>query len=403
MFDQHSDDVIGLDNYRDNKAAVEYDTNEFTLFPNQEVSRTLVYDLKFEEASIVSRGFLSLKFNGEETTVNYSATNKITNLDIYTALSNFRSIGFGNVSVLGTFLDGFTISFFNNYSDRADKSFEVTSSLYSSADSINPKKAILSSSYSNNFSNEVAKINQYDSHLIDLAIDRLKPVNSYGNYSTAGSIYTNQIISKIFASSSYHEVVYHVTGNNDIEWPAVDKTNWIESGTEKEAPRVKNDLQYHYQGFHSPVKTIAYGDNAIADGQYTTSFSHIANTAQYTSEHRGDFNKVFVDTFVTVPYLQNRSGSVSKAVDALTDFAQPLDVTSRSDAYDTNYINGIYPVNDDLHSIISKVNNFTGNKTFWASSEDTDGSEYLELDFGGPRAVNFIAFEISKSLYSWIN
>jgi hypothetical protein len=398
MFDQHSDDVIGLESYRSNQSFRNYDANEFTFVPNQEISRIIYKKVNFKILNPVDSGSIVISFNGEEATVLLNSTSKtITALDLYTVISNFKSVGSGNVSVKGSLSSGFEIKFFNNYSDRADTSFKIVSKLYTQMDKTNPIEVFITDYQFTNPSDEVSGINQYDRYLINEVIERIKPVNSYGTYSTGESNYQNQIYSKVSSSSAYHEVINYVTGSNSIQWPPVNKTNWIESEIEKVASKTQNASSQHYRCFHSPIKIAAYNDEALNDASYLSNFSTIASNDGYLSEHAGPFNKIFADTFRNVPFLQNVSNSeIKKANLALADFAQPLDVTSRSEEYDTSYVNDLYPITDDLYPIIQNNSTYSGQYKFWASNEKTSGSEYLEVDLGSPKAINFMTAQIFK-------
>jgi len=396
MFDQHSDDVIGLDNYHTNKSYKNYDLNEFTLIPNQEISRIIYKKISFKNSAPISTGSIIIHFNGESQEI-FLKNGTITSLDFYNAMIKFTSIGAGNVSVKGSLISGFEIKFFNNYSDRADQSFNVISKLFTALDTKNSIEVDIENYQFNNPSDEIAGINQYDRHLIDEAIDRIKPVNSYGSYTVGESNYQNQIVSKVSSSSAYYEVIDHVTGSNRIAWPSVSKTNWIKSDVEQMAPKVQGASKQHYRSFHTPIQVAAYTENALNDSSYLSNFSAIATNDGYSSQHIGPFNKAFADAFINVPFLQKvDANTIHTAKDCLADFAEPLDVTSRSDEYNASYINDLYPVTDDLHSIIQNNNTYTNSYKFWASGERTSGSEYLEIDFGSPKAINFIAMQIFK-------
>jgi hypothetical protein len=68
---------------------------------------------------------------------------------------------------------------------------------------------------------------------------------------------------------------------------AGDSTHWIETDVEKQAPRIKDDRQHHYVGFHDITAVTAYTDLAQFDPNYEADQSILAN---YPSEHGGPYS-----------------------------------------------------------------------------------------------------------------
>jgi hypothetical protein len=396
MFDQHSDEVIGLENLRGNKTVKINDSSEFILIPNQEVSRTLIKHIKFEDADLIVKGFIKLSFGSKAITITYRQTDSefypkgITALDLQNALSWLSSVGKGNVTVKGNIIDGFEIKLFNNYSDQFSKSFAITSLLkykLSSADrdqtaiSYPDSKITISETWARESFNEIVSINQYDANLISSAVDKIKPFDSYGTYYSGQSVYQNHPINTVSASSSYYEVTRHITGNNSIAWPEPVNGHWIESGIEKQAPKVQNQLKQHYQGFHQPLDVVAYSN----DDPTNNSFK------------QGNFDPNFKEVFRDVSYVyKQNNNSEYLPTWALADFPEVINIDSKSEKYNLSYFNSVYPATSQITSIVSNIGKYTSSEQFWASNESTNGSESLEIDLGAVKAVNFISFETFK-------
>lgn len=401
MFDQHSDEVIGLESFRSEKYSKIYNANEITLIPNQEKSQTLIKKITFANSEgvgvhfeTISSGYITIKLAGEVAEINWDITTGITSFDIETALANFNAVGTGNVLVTGDIASGFIVKLFNHYSDIVDQSFDVESQLFDKYNLDIPISATVETSWFNQPSVEVRSLNEYDSKLVDSAVEKLKPVNSYISYGQGQGVYENQEINTVASSSKYFEVIKYVKGSNKIQWPTPNAIYWIEAGIEKESPKVLNDLQQHYKYFHKPVSIISYS-NDVAPLTFPVDPINFNK-----SQHSGFFNKEFADTFSLSDYLQNSKRELSQVdkVDyAIASFPEPLAITSRADQYAASYVNGIYPMTDELLTIVQQTSDYTNKSNFWASVEAVDGSESLEIDLGAPKAVNFVTFQIFKT------
>lgn len=237
----------------------------------------------------------------------------------------------------------------------------------------------------NNVVKETANIESQKQHLLKTAIENIKPVNSI--QTNKPSLSDSTIVnSKASASTSeFYGVTRFVTGNSDIPWPtSIDSQDlynsiyWIESGIEKESVRHQNDFQQHYQGFHIPAKitpsTISYG---TFDRSFTDKFEIIKLANSYATST-----------------ATNGTGYPWKAELALIEHPESLAVTSKNPTTNTDFIQYIYPIEyKDLNNAPSQSYNPT---RFWASEEATSGAEYLEIDLGSTKAVNFIVFEALK-------
>ena len=243
-------------------------------------------------------------------------------------------------------------------------------------------------------------------HNLQKAIDLLRPVNSMPTISSGSGTRTTQSWKSVTATSEYQDVLRFVTGNSSIEWP-VSTTSadgyWVEPGKEKEAPRIRQDIQHNYVGFHDVEKIIAYTDIALEDPtEYKngTTVNYDGSYGAYTSEHVGEFNSSQVAAlpirFGKVDPLQRLTADM-----ALADYAEPLNVTTQIETNSgtinsstKSLINGIYPA--DYTSLQNTPTIKYKDEQFWASLERTAGNDYLEIDLGHPQAVNFITFEITN-------
>ena len=225
----------------------------------------------------------------------------------------------------------------------------------------------------------VREISPEEQHLIKRATDNLKPMNVIQTVQQGSSTVSEVPVKAKLASSEFHQTMRLVTGTPSIPWPKTSDTSgafksvyWIESGVEKEAPRNQNDFQQHYQGFHKP-----------------------SSVSDVSSQAKGQFSPHFIKKF---PSLSNALLSISSIndhvwskTDALADYPEHLTITSKNTGTDTGLINYSYPA-DYLHLENVKTLTYSPAK-FWASTEQTSGDEYLEIDLGSEKAVNFLIFE----------
>ena len=334
------------------------------------------------------KGFAAIVSLSVSELTNYSLTSSATPLDVMMTLSSLSNIGTGNLLVTGNFNQGFTIQFINELANKPVGTFKVTSQLVNSkGETITAAVQTLDAD-----TDEGVFISDAEKRALITAVDQIRPTNTYFNYNLGRSKYQNQSVFDSTASSEYYEVIRCVKGSNNIAWPDVDSIYWIEKGKEKEAPRIHNDLQQHYYNFHKPSEIYVYQDNAVADSDYLNSNykDNVVNNTKYISEHAGVFNSSFQKRFnlptnTTIQYAKEN---------ALPVYSEPPLVTTQADYSGIQFINGIYPMGDKLQPIINKITSYTEPGLFWASTERSSGSEYLEIDLGSPKAVNLVSFEI---------
>jgi hypothetical protein len=469
MFDQHSDEVIGLqrmgtvsnDNATDN-------VGEFIIIPNRENSQTVVQTITFDNQNS-TQGYFTLTFNDQTTlngnqgynvgtvtqsgktitgseatftsamiggtititgqdnkitgvdpvnnllTVQNAATiasgtaftitfggltNTATSFDVLTALSNLLNIGIGNITVTGSMYSGFKITFTNALSGLATNLIKINSYLKDAVGNV--VNGTVSMDYIEQPGAEISNISTKERHLIDSALDKIKPVNTLATYKANQSVYQNQVVNNTFANSEYYEVLRYVTGSDKIEWPKTDSVYWIEKGIEKEAPRIYGDMQQHYTNFHTPAGVYGYSSSTLLDSNYSTNIGTALsnNLAKYISMHIGVFNNDFLKTTFNRDVVNKSAGvfTVKDASRALAHFAENPIITTQSDYSGTPFVNGIYPVGDKYQPILKDVLNYKDKDDFWASTERFAGeSDYLEIDFGQPKAINFMSLQVCKS------
>lgn len=210
--------------------------------------------------------------------------------------------------------------------------------------------------------------------LFDHGVEHLKPVNTLYNVDEGTSDHFELDVKSVISSSEFYSVTRFVTGNTSIPWPKTSEIGndynslyWIEAGVEKETPRLANGSQQHFQGFYKPTGVTA---SSFAIGQ---------------------FNAPLTDKY---PMLKNIGDSSQKWTPdgALSFYPEPLRVNHQSNSTNTAFINGLPLEYMQLPNVPSLKSD---QYRFWVSTPQlTNQEDYLEIDFGQTRAVNFIVFEI---------
>jgi len=320
----------------------------------------------------------------------YNLTYNSTSLDVSTVLSSFSNIGTNNVIVSGSIAKGFTVQFINKLANKTIDTIEIESKLVDShGETVNASVNAITLNQ-----DESVFISDAEKRALVTAVDQIRPTNSYPTYNLGRSKFQNQSASSVVSSSDYYEVIRCVTGTEKIAWPSVDSIYWIEKGIEKEAPRVHNDLQQHYHNFHKPSLIYTYGASAVSDSNYTTSgYKDVIKNTANLSQHGGNFNPEFQKRF----NLQNDVDKLYTKELALPTFSEPPLVTTQANYSGIQFINGIYPMGDKLQPVLDQITKYTEPNQFWASTQRSSGSEYLEIDLGSPKAINFLSFETIES------
>lgn len=322
-----------------------------------------------------------------------------TSLDVERALTSLLPIGPGNASVTGSMTSGFTIVFKDKLSNSAIDLITVESTLLDQSGQ--PVSAFVTKTFGDQPAFEISDVSYRERRLIDSAIDKIKPVNTVATYRLNQSFYENEIIKSTYGSSEYYEVVRYVTGNTGVEWPETDSVYWIEKGVEKQAPRIYGDLQQHYYAFHSPENIFAYSQATLSEASYLTNIQTAIsnNLKENMSIFIGQFDQEYINLLFGRNVQNKNLGvfSVKDASRALAQFAEMPVVTTQSDYSGTPIANGVYPVGDKLQPVLESTLSYKAKDDFWASTARIANEiDYLEIDLGQPKAINFLTFDISR-------
>lgn len=231
------------------------------------------------------------------------------------------------------------------------------------------------------------------------AVDVLHPQTSLISIQEGRSTLIRQPVNLIYTDQSYAEVITYVTGSPTVNWPPVDGvTSWIQSSVEHEAPKLSNTYVGQYTNFHNISNVIAYNDQALNDPNYNSpSLAPVQPFyAAYYDTNTGTFNQV---QQLLYPFLAQYQSSALSFQPQYAVAPQPnppimTAVTSQGvgiidDSYPASYLN--------LPGINYQPNN---QGPFWSSAQRTSGTDYLEIDLGSVRPVNFIYFEATNKPYS---
>jgi hypothetical protein len=385
LFDINSDEPKGLE-YIGSTLSL----NEFIVLPRLEVSQSEQQTISVDGSP--TGGTFVLSFQGQITPpITWSTAISVN--DVQAALEGLSSIGAGNVQVSGGpgltgstfFVQPFLITFTGKLAGQNVPQIKVEANYLSGG--VDPTITVETVTGGISAVDEAVEIAPELRHNLQVALDYLRPVNSLPTVAASPGLRTVQPFSSVDSSSNYTEVVRYATGSTAVRWPSVDATHWIEAGLEKAAPRVHDDRQHHYTGFHNVQTTYAYTGEALDDPQY----KDVATVANYNSTHIGSFNRTDELIF---SFLQNwRDPTLVYTPDrVLADYAEPLTVTTQADAHDAVFVNGIYPT--DYISLPGIPTIKYKDEQFWASRERIAGAEVIEVDLGVAQAINFITFEV---------
>lgn len=370
LFDAHSDDRLGLTYYGQTDS-----TEELIILPRHEIPRNEIQKIQIVGGTI--GGSFKLQFFDQTSPPIYFDFDRY---QMQTALEATPGIGIGSVSVSGG--PGPLAPWYVTFTgDLAKKNLPqlvpVENYLYGPEA---PTQAVVTTETGGvEGSTEASVIPRRNFYYLEKALDRLKPATTVPTPGNGVGLQKRQVWQAIQSSSSYHEVLRYVTGQNGVNWPATNDKYWIVANEERQAPRMYNDLQHHYVAFHVPPSVVAYTED------------------EEESSHIGTFNQ---DHTIAVPYLKsaitpNLTYTKLGPDRALPDYNEPILVSAIDKNRDRLFINGIYPTQyKDLKGV--KPIRYK-EEQFWASLERVEGTEYLEIDLGEAHAVNYIYFEtISK-------
>lgn len=214
---------------------------------------------------------------------------------------------------------------------------------------------------------------EYEKRTMDSAMSRIKPADvlvSFDDSESGGRINT---WSKAYASSEFAAAAHFVTGNSSIEWPDGD-LNWIRRGQEVQAPETRD--VHGYQFFHRIQKITASSTQVGRFGQEQQSIFPFLLSY---------FDGYSNDTANSEVFEANRALA---SVDSLT---RGTDIVfAKNSLLPNTMFNHIYP-----DTYINFIETNVPSRQFWSSRAGSAGhEEYLMIDLGEVKAVNFVSFEL---------
>jgi hypothetical protein len=383
LYDQYSDDPLGLTRY-----GVTESTEEMIVLPRRELAQSEIQQITIQNAT---GGFFKLGLNGHDTVdIAWNATRET----VRTVLAALPTIGEGNVETMGGPLPDTPVQvyFKGDMANRDAPQLYVTDSL--TGDGVIIFVETLQGGIE--ALDELGHISPRDQHYLIEALDHLKPLTAIISFKPASGTQTRAVWNNVLGTSHYTEVIRYVTGAVSVPWPDTDHSNryWIEPGLEHEGKRVRSDLQHHYIGFHQVAQSVAYTETALDDAGYSNLGTLLETLIP--NEHLGSYTTYQRNLY---PPLGDYDPSYKARADmAPADYSEPLTVTTQQDEFAGSVINGIYPIEyQDLPGVpLLKYRH----EQFWGSIERDQGDDYLELDLGNTKAVNYISFEATRKPYS---
>jgi len=383
LYDRYADQPLGLENFGKTNS-----TEEFVIVPRREIAQSEIQRISF--TGQVTGGFFNLSFRGKVTTPLQS---NATREDVRLALEAINELGIGNVSTLGGPLPGAAIDvyFQGDLANRDVPTLEVLATLTGQdAGAIieNVRGGIEAVE-------ELASIAPRDQRYLQAALDYVRPVTSVVTYQQAPGIQTRVNWQNIYATTTSAEVIRYVTGKVDVPWPSGDN-HWIEAAVEHEARRSYVAPSHTYAGFHMVSSLLAYTEVDEASLNYAD--LDLFTTEYVPNEHIGPFSSYQTTLFEMLRGIQEPL-PVSRALAAQVE---PLTVTPRSGT-SALYINDRYPI--EYQNLPNVAPQKRQDDQFWASTErpssrESDVVDYIEIDMGDVKPVNFITFEVSRKPYS---
>lgn len=378
FFDQHSDDPLGLPYVGQTRS-----TEEFIIIPRQEISSTEVQRIHVN--GFPDGGTFILSFRGQNSTqIDFDAHY----LEVQAALQGISTVGVGNAEVRGGPIpNDFIVTFKGALADRDVPTLTATSALYEvqATESILCPIVITTEHAGNESVDEVVRISERDKHNLQSALDRIRPVNTIPSYGKAPGTTSRQRWQTVTPSSQYVETRKFVTGAPEIPWPKVSKQFWIEPDKEKSAPSTRR-VRQAYVHYHNVSDIHAYTEAATDDAGY---LSDIRNVDNFTSEHVGAYGPEQSSLFPILRQFANYTDQTFPAEAALENRQSFIRFSDRIDG--TAIFNEGYPL--DYLTLVNRRYR-RQRAPFWSSATAEDGSEYLELDLGSVKAVNYLSFSL---------
>lgn len=385
LYDQHTDDPLGLSRY-----GVTQSTEEMIILPRRELAQSEVQQITI--GGLVTGGSFTIGFNGVDTAaIAWTSGDRET---IRGFLESIPTIGVGNVEIIGGPLPSNPIQIYF----KGDLANRDVPQLYTTNNLIGEGVGILIETLRGGIDavDELGSIPPRDQRYLIEALEHLRPQTAITTYKPASGTQRRVLWNQINGTSNYSEVTRYITGSVGVPWPAASDRYWIEQGIEHEGRRVRGDLQYHYAGFHQVQRAVAYNEATLNDPDYTDLNALV--TDLIPNEHVGPYT--IYQRSLYAPLGGNDTQFQNIADYAMADYAEPLTVTTQQDESvgAGNLINGIYPIEyQDLPGVPPLKYR---HDQFWGSVEREEGDDYLELDLGSAKAVNYISFEATRKPYT---
>lgn len=368
LFDVHSDDPLGLTYYGKTLS-----TEEMIVLPRREVGSSEIQQVYiYGEPNAPNTGSFYFLYNGIYSnlyTYEYDDGGGIDVLNtipwngtrdhVRLALEAIPEIGPGNVDVQGGPGPNlpWAITFTGQLAARDVPELQIIHNLSYSGDLDQPIVAKVVTLYGGREAiDEVVNIPPKDEYTLQSAVDRIRAQTTIMTLGESRGLRERNNWNVAAATSEYTEVVRYVTGASFVKWPAPDPARtylWIESAVEKEAPRVYNDLQYHYMGWHN-IASVESSSN-------------------------------FLSTASTITPDQ-----------ALADYAEPLHVTSATEnpaGQAASFVNGIYPTEYQDLPGVPPVRYAA--EQYWSSLARA-GDEYLTILLPFVSCINYVSMDINR-------
>lgn len=386
LYDQLTDDPLGLSKY-----GVTGSTEEMVIVPRRELPQNEIQTLTIAGTPTGGTFTILAPMGNEAANTTTAIPYEVTAHDIKVRIEALPTIGRGNVVVTGGPLPDLplTITFSGALAHSDVPKLQIATSTLVGT----PTPVITLTETRNGVSSvdEIVNIGPRDKRYLQEALNRIKPVTTVVTYKGGSTLRTGIAWNTIQSSSTLFEVARYVTGQQAVSWPERIGNYWIESSVEHQAPRAKDDEQHAYHGFHNLASVTAYTEEAVSNITYLTDLNV---TLTVPNVHVGQFNSFQQALYPTLKHSLP-DDFVFTTDQAPADYAEPLTITATTtNDTPTQLINGIYPAEyRDLPNVPQLK---YPSDQFWASRERGSGEDYLEIDLGVVRPVNYVYFEATK-------
>jgi acetolactate synthase small subunit len=221
---------------------------------------------------------------------------------------------------------------------------------------------------------QVADLDQKERRAITRLVDKLRPVDTILTIKPGNHLRNELPILDVSSTSNRFTVLREVTGNANVNWPAIDVSEgyWIDYTT-REAPTF-----------------------AFLDRQEAATYISVYNV-EASSTHIGQFNQFQRSLF---SHLANLNDLLEfKPNNCYAKAIAPLNIVKpwvKRDSQEKLLINGYYPIGY-FTSENTNISIAQNTQEFWASVEKyAPESDSLIIDLDVVRPVNFLDFNIAQ-------